>query len=166
MWLLLALASRPEIDTLSAQARQQALGWLESQHAEPGRSNESLLLHMLVQNKFGTPERTQALLKELWDQQNPDGGWSWVRGEKKSDAFATGQSLYALGTIGAPLADANLERARGYLVQSQQADGSWTVYPDGFNDAPNEGRLKRTAPIWTYWGSTWATIGLLKTLPD
>ena len=153
MWLLLALASRPEIDAMSAPARQQALAWLESQHAEPGRSNESLLLHLLVQHKFGTPERTGALLKELWDQQNPDGGWSWVRGEKRSDAFATGQSLYALGTIGVPVADPALERARGYLVQTQQADGSWVVYPDGFNDAPDEGRLKRTAPIWTYWGA-------------
>ncbi len=166
MWLLLALASRPEIDAQSAAARQQALAWLDGQHAEPGRSNESLLLHLLVQHKFGTPERTGALLKQVWDEQNPDGGWSWVRGEKKSDAFATGQSLYALGTVGVPLAEPAFKRARGYLVKTQQPGGSWTVYPDGFNDAPDEGRLKRTAPIWTYWGSTWATIGLLQTLPD
>ncbi len=133
---------------------------------EPGHSNEALVLQLLVQQKFGTPERSAALLKQLWDEQNPDGGWSWMRGEKKSDAFATGQSLYALGSVGVPVASEAIERARSYLVQTQQPDGSWTVYPDGFNDAPNEGRLKRTAPIWTYWGSAWTTIGLLTTLPD
>ena len=166
MWLLLALASRPEINTSSAVAREQAHKWLGSLGDEPGRSNEWLLLRALVERKFGTPERTDSLIKQLRDEQCPDGGWSWVRGEKQSDAFATGQTLYALAQLGVPPADPAIERARGYLIGAQQPDGSWTVYPEGFNDAPNEGRLKRTAPIWTYWGSAWATIGLLETLPD
>ena len=57
MWLLLALASRPEIDAPSAQSREQAFAWLGSLGDEPGRSNEWLLLRALVEHKFGTAER-------------------------------------------------------------------------------------------------------------
>ena len=36
----------------------------------------------------------------MFERQKPDGGWSWVKENKTSDAFATGQALYALSLVG------------------------------------------------------------------
>ena len=45
-------------------------------------------------------------------------------------------------------------------------DGYWSVPGRAISSASNEARLKKVAPIYRYWGTGWATIGLLGTLPD
>jgi ankyrin repeat protein len=56
-----------------------------------------------------------------------DGGWA-QRDELPSDAYATGQALYALavGGRGSPT-DAACRRGITFLLSTQQADGSWFV---------------------------------------
>src|SRR5262249_39794518 len=148
MWTVLALASLEKPAEAVTRSRDQGLAWIKK-NAKPGQSNESLLLCLLIEHQFGESARALDLRQELLAKQNPDGGWSWLHGEA-SDAFATGQSLYALGYTGLPADDPALVRARTFLVKSQRPDGSWYV-PTTKKNKPkdNEG-------LASYWGSAWA----------
>jgi hypothetical protein len=192
-WALLALASRDEFmnatgpgtdtrRTVQAalkrlvdpnnealpKARDKALAWLQS--TEPGKAddlNERLVLRLLIARKFGKPKEADDRLKELLARQNADGGWSAdPKLRQPSDAFATGQSLYALGLAGNGDEAAAVERAGKFLVAAQQPNGSWLVPSTAFH--PSSGRPerdKKTDEVYTYWGTAWATLGLLHTLP-
>ena len=64
---------------------------------------------------------------EVWNEQRPDGGWSQLS-SLPSDAYATGEVLYALAESG--MADrhrSDFERGVRFLIQTQQPDGSWHV---------------------------------------
>jgi ankyrin repeat protein len=64
-----------------------------------------------------------AILKD----QRKDGGWA-QRAELTSDAYATGQTLFALATAGYSVPrDAVYQKGAKFLVSTQRADGSWYV---------------------------------------
>ena len=142
MWTLLAIDA----------AEPKALAFVRK--AKTGATNEWLAARMLVEKRHGDPAPFR---KELAARQNGDGGWAWLHGGP-SDAFATGQVLYALSLAGAMDADA-VAKARRYLVETQGADGSWAV--DGLTAKPRPSK----EPIYRYWGTAWAAIGLARTLP-
>ncbi|MDQ6706042.1 MAG: hypothetical protein M3Z85_08755, partial [Acidobacteriota bacterium] len=59
--------------------------------------------------------------------QRPDGGWNQLPG-MGSDAYATGQALYALNAGGKlPTTDDVYQKGVRYLLQTQANDGSWHV---------------------------------------
>lgn len=58
--------------------------------------------------------------------QQPDGGWSQLA-TLESDAYATGQALYALNQAGVKTDSAAYQRGITFLLRTQQADGSWLV---------------------------------------
>jgi len=59
--------------------------------------------------------------------QQRDGGWSQREG-LDTDAYATGQALYALHMAGAlSSTDPIFRRGVDYLIKAQQDDGSWYV---------------------------------------
>ena len=71
-------------------------------------SNEWHVVRLLVAQRFGEREVASRQLTHILERQNADGGWGWNDGEQ-SDAFATGQSLYALSRqTGAPVDTARL----------------------------------------------------------
>lgn len=123
---------------------------------DPIQSTEALLLRMLVERELGDDAEFRAQLSALLARQQPDGGWSWLAGES-SDAFATGEVLWALAAIGH--ADETPVRAAWmYLRDSQAGDGSWIVPSTKTGvDGPQ--------PASIQWGTGWGTIGLLRTLP-
>jgi squalene-hopene/tetraprenyl-beta-curcumene cyclase len=161
LWAVLALASLEKPGDDASKARDKALGFLKN--VKPGESNESLLLLMLVEKQCGKAERATELQAELLKRQNADGGWAWRNGEA-SDAVGTGQALFALGTIAGGTADAQVRQGWRFLLAAQQKDGSWQVPYQGFSSKkkPNPSTL---TPVYRYWGTTWATIGLAHTLP-
>jgi hypothetical protein len=161
-WAVLALGSLENRDVATDHAVKRALDFLSK--TKPGSTNESLVTALLVERKFGAAERAADLLEQLRNQQSPDGGWAW-RGSGDSDAFATGQALYALNQYGLRADDATVRRASCYLIKSQQADGSWLVPSRAISAATNQARLDKLAPIYRYWGTAWASIGLSGTLP-
>ena len=59
--------------------------------------------------------------------QRQDGGWGQTH-ERDSDAYATGSALVMLHQAGGLPSDSPVyQRALGFLVGTQQADGSWRV---------------------------------------
>jgi hypothetical protein len=153
MWAFVALSSLKDDDEALKTSRDLARAWLEKN--KTGEGNEALVLRFVLEQKFGAAERAKALLNELISRQNADGGWSWSK-KRDSDPFATGQSLYALGLAGRGGDDPAVQKAWKYLVRSQRPDGSWfapTKKASGGND------------ISSYWGTTWAVMGMIKTLP-
>ena len=70
---------------------------------------------------------TERAASALAATQRADGGWSQLP-EMGSDAYATGQALYALNTAGKlPTTDATYQKGVRYLLRTQANDGSWHV---------------------------------------
>ena len=146
--------------------------------------------------------RAKERLADLLGRQHEDGGWSAdPKLNRPSDAFATGQSLYALclaagvdepasrtdnpvrqnssdnpvrlesrtGLSGLrdPAAKAACERAVKFLVTTQDKNGARQVLTTAFSPpSGNAGREQETDAVYTYWGTAWATLSLLHTLPE
>jgi squalene-hopene/tetraprenyl-beta-curcumene cyclase len=153
-WAVLALTSVEKSDPAYPKARDRALAWLKTNHT--GEGNEAVVLRLLLELRFGEPARARSLAKELQGRQNADDGWSWAKG-LSSDPFATGQSLYALGKAGLTPDDPAVRKACEYLLRTQRPDGSWFALTK---------KAKGDNVISTYWGTAWATIGLVRTLPE
>ncbi len=177
-WALMALASRdsvPEqnpvgalaetvkkVDARIPESRKAAQAWLRDQ--TPEDNLEARILRMLMMRKQ-EPALAQIWLLELLELQNADGGWSYQKGAKESDAFATGLALYAAMVQGHPRDNDQVRRARAYLLKSMKEDGSWLVRTASFHEVKEGKDTTGTDAIWSYWGTGWATLGLLWTLP-
>jgi hypothetical protein len=157
MWSILALSATNLIDSASVRSREQALESLK--HSSPGTTLQSIALHFIIAEKFGEAAAREQLLRDLAGRQQPDGGWGWMRENHRSDAFATGQALYSLALSGHGGKDPVVRRAVDFLLRTQDQDGSWQTPQEAVNTRP------RKLNIYTYWGTAWATIGLLQTLP-
>jgi hypothetical protein len=157
MWSVLAVSACDSVEESLLRSRQRALEYLKT--SAPGKTVQSLALHLMIAHKFGDPSRAGALRSELLARQREDGGWSWWKDNRTSDAFATGQALYALGSTGCNGRDPAVARAWKFLIQSQAEDGSWEVPQESINTRP------RKLNVYTFWGTTWAAIGILQTLP-
>jgi len=156
IWNALALAG---IDDPSSETRsvvQRASERLTL--SESGKSAEWYATRLLFAATTDEPDGRNAWLKRLRSVQNDDGGWGWIAGES-SDALATGLSLYALCQSGVATNDRAIQSARQFLVETQRDDGSWAVLGTKRTEKDS---IEETS---TYWGTAWATIGLLQTLP-
>ncbi len=124
-----------------------------------GKSTEWLVTRTLKAKRFSTPKEFETNLQLLLSEQNEDGGWGWIRSEE-SDPMATGQVLYILEKSDKGPENATaMRRAAQYLLATQDETGSWPT------KGTKENRKSKVTETATYWGSAWATIGLLKTLP-
>jgi hypothetical protein len=160
-WNALALiAYDAPTDAAAVKTRDQALAYLKD--VKPGESTDSLVVLTLLAHALRNSERTNTLLKELRAQQLPDGSWAWLKGNKIGDAWATGEALYALGVTGASHTDPTVQRAWSFLKKTQREDGDWLVSTANIRKA---GAKKTTDPIFSYWGTAWAAIGIMKTMP-
>ena len=115
-------------------------------------------------NTKGKPRKAlQATIDELLALQRDDGGWSQTVPEPKSDAFATGQTLYVLSLAGFASDRPEIKRGLDFLVATQKADGSWPMIsrstPDG-----SPGSSKLLTPI-NCAASSWATLGMARLAP-
>jgi ankyrin repeat protein len=111
----------------------------------------------------------QPLATALVEEQRPDGGWAQLPG-LKSDAYATGQTLYAL-QIGAGLHRSNSAVDRGirYLLSTQLDDGTWRVQRRAFPFQPtmNSGFPHGRDSWISAAASSWAVMALsISSLPE
>ena len=116
----------PEAETASTDmVLAKAVKWLEN--AKPSITQDRIF-HLLG---LAWGNASSALIKDaarsLAALQRGDGGWNQLPG-MVSDAYATGQALYALNTAGKMVVtDPVYGRGVDYLLRSQAADGSWRV---------------------------------------
>ncbi len=163
-WIIMALAGETEPDAPEAQraALQKAIDWLDA--AKPSGLHQEKVMEVLLGAHTAEPRDTmQATIDELLALQRADGGWSQTVPEPKSDAFATGQTLYALSLVGYTAERPEIQRGIDFLVATQMPDGSWPMVsrstPDG-----SPGSSKLLTPI-NCAASSWATLGLARLVP-
>lgn len=151
----------PDDPKAAAAAREKALKWLRETKSTD--TNQALALRLLLDVRMGTsPAEVQARIDKVLAAQRPDGGWGQVP-EMASDAYATGQSLWALSFAGVKHDRPEVVRAVSFLAANQRADGSW---PMAFRSHPGaEATHERKQVPIVYFGAAWATLGLVRSVP-
>jgi hypothetical protein len=138
------------------ESRAKALAFLET--TKPGKSTESYAALLVLHVQEKKADKVAELLTQLKGLQREDGGFGWLTTDE-SDALGTGQALYALTQAGLGPNDEAVQKSVKFLISTQQENGSWAV------KGTKEGRKNKIEETATYWGSAWATIALLQTLP-
>jgi hypothetical protein len=163
-WIIMALQGETGADASESQraALSKAIAWLDA--AKLSDIHQDKVLKVLLAARAGKPrDEMQTTIDELLALQRADGGWSQTVPELKSDAFATGQTLYVLSLAGYSPERPEIKRAIDFLVATQKPDGSWPMTsrstPDG-----RPGSSKLLTPI-TCAASAWATLGLARLAP-
>jgi hypothetical protein len=93
--------------------------------------------------------------------QQSDGGWRQIDA-LRSDAYATGQSLYALAKAGMAASDPVYAKGVAFLLATQAANGSWRVTSRSpkFQAYFNSG-FPYAGDQWiSAWATGWATMAL------
>lgn len=157
---LLALINASELDVAGKTALAKGLKWLADQKLADTSQSDSLRLVLSKRLRRPSTE-SDALAASLLSRQNADGGWGQFA-KAKSDAFATGQALYALAEAGRKPDESAIAKAQAFLIKSQLPDGSWEMAsrPGG----PGGKSAKNTEPI-SHVGSAWAVLGLMRSSP-
>lgn len=107
------------------QALARAAAWLE--FAKPVHTQDRAFRLMGLAWSNAKPSTIAAAAKELASMQRADGGWGQFA-TLGSDAYATGQALYALNIAGRMAAnDPVYAMGVKYLLRTQAEDGSWRV---------------------------------------
>ena len=135
-WIIMALEGAKDPDVPEAQrlALAKATAWLAGTKL-PDIHQDKVLKLLLAARAGKTRNEMETSIGELLALQRADGGWSQTVPEWKSDAFATGQTLYGLSLAG--YSDDRPEIKRGFdlLVTTQNPDGGWPMTsrstPDG-----------------------------------
>src|SRR5439155_27077504 len=121
---------------------------------------QAAALRLIVWRRLGLPSAEWVpLVKKIRGVQNADGGWGQTK-KAKSDAYATGQALYALAEAGVKPGDEAVRRAQAFLAKTQRQDGAWAMASRAI--LPSGTRATNLEPI-THAGSAWAVIGLART---
>lgn len=146
---------------------EKARKWLAS---APVASTEdsSYRVMGLVWAGASRPEIENAA-SELLSRQNADGGWSQTPA-RKSDAYATGEAMYALKLAAASAA--SYDRGVRFLLDTQLQDGSWLVETRLHEVAQisppkmETGFPHGASQITSMFGTTWAVYALSLALPE
>ena len=117
-------------DPRYAPAAARSLAWIASHDPE---TTQDKVFKIVALMHYGTPEQRRmawSVVEGLAAEQQPDGGWKEVAGMEGSNAFATGQVLYAFKQAGVSVQSPMFKRGVDYLLQGQinesvPENGSW-----------------------------------------
>jgi Squalene-hopene cyclase C-terminal domain len=157
---LAILATLPQAETGDVSAKavcDKGIKWLAESKTDG--DPQSIALRLVLWTKLGRPATEwQPLARHIREHQNADGGWSQAKG-MASDAWATGQALYALAHANFKPDEPVIARAHAFLTKTQRDDGSW---PMTSRPAKPEGNGSKSLIPITGAGSAWAVLGLVR----
>lgn len=147
-----------------AKARQ----WLLDHSPRDTEERAFQLLGLAWSGLSGTALDAKA--KEIERQQQADGGWAQLDG-RASEAYSTGQILFALREAGVAADDASYSRGIDFLIKTEKPDGTWRVQsrlyppaplsPDYFESGYPYGHDQMLSAL----GASWAIMALARALP-
>jgi hypothetical protein len=160
MTALATLAVMPASATGDDSARaalEKGIQWLAKTKTDD--DPQSIAMRLVLWRRVGRPAgEWEPLVQRIKEWQNADGGWSQSK-DMASDAWATGQALYALAHAGIKPDDPAVERAHSFLIKTQRDDGSWPMTSRPVK--PGGEGSKSLIPI-TGAGAAWAVLGLVR----
>ena len=117
-------------DPKYGKAAERGLGWMI---ANDPLTTQDRVFKIVALEHYGTPDlkrQAWSLVEELADQQQSDGGWKESVKVDSSNAFATGQVLYAFKQAGVSVRSDMFQRGVRYLLKTQVTDsepifGAW-----------------------------------------
>jgi ankyrin repeat protein len=147
-----------------AASIDRARRWLWAVEPE---TNEEAAFQLLGLHWAGeTAEGLTCLARSLRQRQRTDGGWAQLP-TLGSDAYATGQALYALAQgVEDPLTDPAWRRGLRFLLETQEEDGTWHVARRAFPFQPTmssgfphhrDSWISAAATSWAVLASTQAS---------
>jgi len=142
----------------------KAKTWLASAQA---KTSDDLAFRLLGLKWAGATllDRNKAV-EDLIAAQQQDGGWAQAPG-MHSDAYATGQALYALRVAGGvALTDSVFSRGVQFLLRTQDDDGSWFVNKRAIpaNNYFDAAFPHGESQFASFNGTCWAMMALLETI--
>lgn len=104
-------------------AAARGLAWMT---ANAPRTTQAKVYKIISLARFAPNQRDKmwALVDRLTSEQQPDGGWKETAAMMGSNAFATGQVLYAYQQAGVSVLSSNFRRGVDYLLKTQVNDTS------------------------------------------
>jgi hypothetical protein len=161
--LYASAAKKQRVDELVARTRR----WLEQTNTD---QQQELAFQLLGMHWCGSDANHKTKIAEkLRSMQNQDGGWSQLP-TLKSDAYATGQTLYALYESGMEKPEGSAyQKGLNFLLKTQDKNGAWFVATRSF---PIQPFVDSDFPPYDdnqficATATNWAVIALLNALPD
>jgi ankyrin repeat protein len=163
------LYAPPELRLQKERAFNAARAWMKRTRPV---STEDAAFRLMGLVWSGSPiHDVNAATADLLSLQAPNGGWPQLSGYE-SDAYSTGESLFALREAGVAADNPAWARGVTFLFSSQASDGTWhvrtrmvspaTVSPPYFATGFPYGKDE----FLSYAGTSWAVMALLRSLPD
>jgi hypothetical protein len=144
-------------DESARAARDQGVRWLTETKTDD--DPQSVAMRLLLWRRLGrSAEESEPLVRRIEARQNADGGWSQTP-DMPSDAWATGQALFALAHAGLASEHPRIQRAHAFLAATQRDDGSWPMSSRPVK--PGGEGSKSLIPI-TGAAAAWAVMGLAR----
>jgi len=157
MTALALLALLPAAGEDMKAVRDKGVKWLSETKTD--NDPQSIAMRLVLWKRLGRPAKEwEPLVRDIKARQNADGGWSQAKG-MGSDAWATGQALYALAEAGIKPDDEVISRGQTFLVKTQREDGSWPMTSRPMTPG---GKEAKGGVAITGAGSAWAILGLVR----
>jgi hypothetical protein len=149
------------MDDEAAHRILQAKTWLAKATPQTSEDRAGRLLGLKWSGASKATLRKAAA--DILADQHADGGWAQIPG-LQSDAYATGQAIYALREgMGITRKDPAVQRGLRFLLRTQDDDGSWFVNKRALpvNNYLDGGFPHGQSQYASFNGTCWATLALL-----
>ena len=106
-------------------AAEKGLKWIE---AAETKSTQDKIQKILSLTQYGSASQArvaQQIVEQLKKEQQADGGWMETPSMKGSNAYATGQVLYAFKKAGVSVNAAEFSKGVRFLLDNQKVSGAW-----------------------------------------
>jgi len=158
--LVLSAPNAPDMGKEGKAAQERGLQWLQTVKSDD--ELQPTALRLILWRRLGKPaSEWKPLHQRLRSAQNEDGGWSQIK-SANSDAYATGQALFALAEDGVMKDDAAIRGAQLFLERSQRQDGAWAMTSRAIM---GNGKVATNFEPITHAGTAWAVMGMVRSVP-